>query len=111
MIPPLPAALHRAIRQLCQDHPEWGTRDGAFGRCTEACTALLRILGALDEPSDFVPITVPRLHHPHPHWERFRGHEHCIAHYGIRLHRHRLMIDLTARQFDAEAPFPHITPF
>jgi hypothetical protein len=45
-----------------------------------------------------------------PSSEPFRGSERRPTHYVVSLSRHRLMIDLTARQFDAEAPFPHITP-
>ena len=108
-MPALPEAIYHEIMRVSRTHPEWGTIDGAFGQCQEASRTLRRILLAQREATTIEPIPIASLGPCHPHWERFRGKEHCIAHYAVRWHR--TIIDLTARQFDAAAPFPHITPF
>jgi len=104
---PLPERLHHIIRYLCRWHPEWGTVEGASQQRKQASHELRRWLQAIHYPYDVIAIPVERLLTPHPRWESFRGHEHCIARYALQCGD--TIVDLTARQFDATAPFPTIT--
>lgn len=94
------------VRTMCQERPWLGTRKGAFRNCYNTSLDPTRRLQNAGYQARVTPIRVQQLDSCHPHWKRFAGREHCIAHYAVRCRN--FPIDLTARQFDATASFPRI---
>lgn len=102
----LPPDIMRVVRAMCRERAWLGTRSGAFRNCYNASLDLTRRLQKAGRRTRIMPVRVPALASCHPHWKIFRNREHCITHYAVNWRG--FIIDLTARQFDNNAPFPRI---
>lgn len=106
------STVTKVVREFCATRPVLGTQEGAFDACLDATKELVRELGEAGFTAETVRFTEGTRQWPEAHakWQGLVSRmlptrSYAWVHYCVLVDD--LVIDVTRRQFDPSADFPH----